>query len=472
MVDSWWEEAMRDLLLEVNRRFTKRLSEELWKFAEALNDVLYDVFQNPSPDWNTRLDAFRSEQKAAGFNISPASWEQLVAFIDHWHASLPAGESAASLSLPHQVVAASSNQPPTIVASAALAAEKHQRWFLNNEELFFLDKLSEATRHVQQIEPVLRAASAKVTSARPGVDIDLTSELDVIDRAIYLHNDALETARGTFLSGRVRNGLFSHLDQTALPTSLGLPLYADQGQARRAQTQFAALDKMFASQVKTLDRTIYWLQKIETAGEVSSWALGGGVLVSASKQGAKVLVRTAIKSAIGAAGTIAIGSVTEHALSALGFEEETSKQLGNAAQLISQLLLWRKIHTGNKISLAKTAEPASLPGLIASTGGKLMSFRQQQDQYYYRVFSGNNTVGSWLTATRPKSAAWAREALSLPPGNKARFIQRVLVPAGTRLQRSRALPVIKWRRDHGGGEQFQLLEQIPKENFGPGVRFR
>ena len=113
--------------------------------------------------------------------------------------------------------------------------------------------------------------------------------------------------------------------------------------------------------------------------------------------------------------------------------------------------------------------PAPSAGTITSEGGKLVAFRQQQSRYYYRVFSGDSTVGGWLTATPPRSSAWAREALSLPPGNNADFIQRVFVPAGTQLQRSRALPVPRWGRVHGGGEQFHLLEQIPIENFGPGV---
>ena len=63
---------------------------------------------------------------------------------------------------------------------------------------------------------------------------------------------------------------------------------------------------------------------------------------------------------------------------------------------------------------------------------------------------------------------FAREAFSLPPWNRADFVQDVLVPAGTRLQRSRALGVPGWGR--GGAEQFELLESIPTSNFGPGER--
>mgnify|MGYP007127673091 CR=1 FL=1 len=75
-------------------------------------------------------------------------------------------------------------------------------------------------------------------------------------------------------------------------------------------------------------------------------------------------------------------------------------------------------------------------------------------------------MGRWLTAVEPRSAAWAREALALPPGNTAQFVQRVYVPGGTVLQRSRALGVFGHR---GGAEQFRLFEFLPSENFGPGV---
>lgn len=125
--------------------------------------------------------------------------------------------------------------------------------------------------------------------------------------------------------------------------------------------------------------------------------------------------------------------------------------------------------------LAAEAAPITNPArlLTAGTdvpnaGGVIRSFAQQGDQVYYRVFSGDKTVGSFLTAVPPRSSAWAQEALSLPPGNTAQYIQEVLVPNGTLLQRSRALAVPEWGRFGGGAEQFQLLEHIPIQNFGPG----
>ena len=111
--------------------------------------------------------------------------------------------------------------------------------------------------------------------------------------------------------------------------------------------------------------------------------------------------------------------------------------------------------------------------VVPYQAGAIRSFTTQADEVYYRVFSGNSTAGAFLSKTKPRSADWAAEAFALPPGNRADFIQEVLVPAGTRLQRSRAAPNI-WGR--GGAEQFEILKLRPNEfqpvQFGPGVPFR
>jgi hypothetical protein len=87
---------------------------------------------------------------------------------------------------------------------------------------------------------------------------------------------------------------------------------------------------------------------------------------------------------------------------------------------------------------------------------------------YYRFYSGNATIGGWVTAKAPQSSAWAKEALALPPGNNATMVQRVLVPKGTALERSRAKEMPEWGRTRGGAEQIQLLDEIPRANFNEG----
>jgi len=148
-----------------------------------------------------------------------------------------------------------------------------------------------------------------------------------------------------------------------------------------------------------------------------------------------------------------------------------SQQLGKDLFGLSMVALpGPKIVGGMRFARAGAAE-GTLPavgGHLPNAGGVIRQFTQQGDQVYYRVFSGDSTVGSFLTAIPPRSSAFAREALALPPGNQATFVQEVLVPNGTPLVRSRALPQPDWRRARGGAEQFELLQHIPTSNFGPG----
>ena len=98
----------------------------------------------------------------------------------------------------------------------------------------------------------------------------------------------------------------------------------------------------------------------------------------------------------------------------------------------------------------------------------MRKFELPEDRVFYRAYSGDATVGAWLTSVRPRSQSWAQEALALPPWNSATHVQEVLVPRGTLLERSRASQVPDWGRLRGGAEQFKLLETIPASSFGPG----
>ena len=105
-------------------------------------------------------------------------------------------------------------------------------------------------------------------------------------------------------------------------------------------------------------------------------------------------------------------------------------------------------------------------------GGVHRSFVTTKEETYYRVYSGDSKIGRFMTKIKPKNSTVAQNSLSLPEWNKAEYIQPVLVPAGNRLQRSRALPAYGKR---GGAEQFQILEaDLNKAGiiYGEGVPFK
>ncbi|MGB7291232.1 MAG: RHS repeat-associated core domain-containing protein [Thermodesulfobacteriota bacterium] len=121
------------------------------------------------------------------------------------------------------------------------------------------------------------------------------------------------------------------------------------------------------------------------------------------------------------------------------------------------------------INNAENLKVLKKPKRFADAGGFVRSFVTKEDQKFFRVFCGKNRTGGFLTKVRPRNRKLAIEGLALPPENCAEFIQEVIVPAGTRLQRSRALPVPGFGRFRGGLEQFELLDRIPEKYFGPGV---
>ncbi|MCB1583880.1 MAG: hypothetical protein KDI92_12515 [Xanthomonadales bacterium] len=105
--------------------------------------------------------------------------------------------------------------------------------------------------------------------------------------------------------------------------------------------------------------------------------------------------------------------------------------------------------------------------------GFVREFTSDVDKMYYRVYSGGHrTEGSWLSSVKPNSSEYAQDAFSLPGFNEATHYQRVFVPAGTNLRRSRAggfdaHDIFPNRR--GGGEQFRLMDgPLPDEYYGPG----
>jgi RHS repeat-associated protein len=119
-------------------------------------------------------------------------------------------------------------------------------------------------------------------------------------------------------------------------------------------------------------------------------------------------------------------------------------------------------------SVRKSCEVANR---TPSEAGVVREFVTETDRIFYRVFSGDKNVGGFLTSTKPKSSAYAQEALALPRANTAERIQEVLVPVGTKLRRSRAAPIKAndmFPNRRGGAEQFELLDRIPMKNFGSG----
>jgi hypothetical protein len=192
-------------------------------------------------------------------------------------------------------------------------------------------------------------------------------------------------------------------------------------------------------------------------------AVAGAVAIAATGVGA--VAELGIAGGLAASGTVA--TLGSSALSAASFA-----QTHDPLDAVGAIPLIGKAGTAARV--ARTAEGGrAVRGLlgagsdVANAGGVIRSFVTGSDQTFDRVFSANQT-GRFLTAVPPRSSAFAREALALPPGNDAK-----LHPRSTRSGRDAppAISCVRSLRARGGAEQFELLQRIPSENFGVGIPF-
>jgi hypothetical protein len=146
------------------------------------------------------------------------------------------------------------------------------------------------------------------------------------------------------------------------------------------------------------------------------------------------------------------------------------KQIRNFSKFGRQINPTSPVWRLTPVNIVETPRLLSAPKGIPNAGGYIRSFVTEKSEVYYRVYS-TRPDGAFLTKVPPKSRALAREGLALPPSNEATYIQEVFVPAGTRLQRSRALPVPEFGK-RGSMEQFYLIDEIAKTNFKEGKFFQ
>jgi hypothetical protein len=57
---------------------------KLWKFAEALDRWLNELFEHPRPDWRESFHQLLSQQEAEGRVVEPKSRQELLDFLEDW----------------------------------------------------------------------------------------------------------------------------------------------------------------------------------------------------------------------------------------------------------------------------------------------------------------------------------------------------------------------------------------------------
>ena len=182
--------------------------------------------------------------------------------------------------------------------------------------------------------------------------------------------------------------------------------------------------------------------------------MGAGQIGLAAQQLVKAGWKYSFSKASGRIVTKAGPSMVDDGLNIATFEFRASKEI---AEEVAKATVRQTGKEGAKL----------LPqGMVPNAGGKIVSYTTEKASTFYRVFSGNPNGGAFLTKAPPKSSAFVRQGLALPSNNAASYVQKVTVPRGVTLQRSRALSAFGKR---GGLEQYQILNYDSRIIFHKGM---
>jgi hypothetical protein len=137
-----------------------------------------------------------------------------------------------------------------------------------------------------------------------------------------------------------------------------LPLFTDERQAQRAKEQEIEIGKRLGRRTATLERIIIGMKALEVAGVAASLALGAGVVINAARVGGKwAVVKTLAKVAGSAAAAEGAGEAIERGLEAAGASKETIRGMRLAAEVVTWLLLLRRVSIG----VGAKSQPSAAP---------------------------------------------------------------------------------------------------------------
>jgi hypothetical protein len=357
--------VLREFLRLVFELWFKRIEEELQLFAEALDQWLHDLFGQPTPDWRESFDQLLAEQEAEGRMVAPQSRQDLLDFLEGWAATVdwsaveggPSGDDQ-----PVAVVAAAPEsvaERPTNWQSAVggfTPRDRHRT--LDDGGRHFWRRLQDAKQQLDEMERVLEALGRKLDAAKLDQVVEIESEVDAIEKLIWRHNDALESARDTWLRYDLGSRAYDQLAAMTSPAALGLPMFVDEQQAERAKDQWKQIGKRLDQRITTLDRVIFGMKVAEYAGAGASLLIAGGVVLKAFQEGGKwAVVKTLAQVAASGAVAYGTGKAVEHGLRAVGASEETIHGVRLAAELVTWLLLLRRVRA-LRAELPRRAIPA------------------------------------------------------------------------------------------------------------------
>lgn len=134
------------------------------------------------------------------------SRQELLDFLERWAETVDWNAPEGSMKgddRPMAIVAAvdegKPKQPEKPRPAVGRFAPRKKYSRLSAEEAFFLQRLRDAKDQLDEMEQVLEALGGKLDAAKMDEEVDVDSEVDAIEKLIWRHNDALESARDAWL---------------------------------------------------------------------------------------------------------------------------------------------------------------------------------------------------------------------------------------------------------------------------------
>ncbi len=306
----------------------------------AQNTLMGSLFRGRLPaNWREQWRATCAEQAEQGIITDPKSIQEIEDYLEAW------AKFCGLEPLQKQPTSTAAQTRPTPAPQEKkTSGHRPGKKRVSPREALFFRHLARAQRYLDEIEAAIASLGAKIDAAHVGEEVDATPDVDRVEDLIWSYNDAIESARETWLRENLSGALNERLLSLNTPVKYGMPLYTDEAQERRAMLQGLEISRRLMGRNAVMDRIVATMQTIEIAGDVAGIALGAGAVITIVKKGGKwALVKTVIRGVV----VDAAARAAERALEEAGVDQATLGGAKFAATLIKLILRRRIRAVGN-----------------------------------------------------------------------------------------------------------------------------
>ncbi len=340
-------------------------------FNVSLERWLNDMVRHPiAENWRDEVVTFVDETERKGLRILPYSIRVIEALIESRIAGTgqfarygPARRAPAKTVLLAQPAAGATPQADTqpseldgqsVPAGHPSTTTGHQNFSVGAQQLFD-QKVASAKQHFAVLEQLLKVAGEKIDAAKPGEEVDLGYEAEMVNKHLFLYNEDLALACNVWLRFNLSSDGIARLTELVSPMSLGLPMFASPAQAERAREQRIAVTRRLNEKNASMDAWVTGIAAAETAATAVGIVAGAGVLVVAAKKGGAWAV---VKTVAAGAAAIAADRAADAGLRAAGASEQAIGGVRLAAAVITLILL-HKVAKSNSTPRAAQKLPGT-----------------------------------------------------------------------------------------------------------------